>query len=193
MEQRERFMLEIIAAIVFIAVLILISLIVMNSDSETKTTITNSYNTYNINTYPSNAVTTLSTDLKPYIVDSGYSYNKAYYVTDGKSYVNYYNSYLRYSDNARLVITKSILGTDINNYEVHVLNREYMGGYFKVVYYFTDYYGRTKSYPVTKYIPAREEKKFVFKDISPSDYKYKKWYYEIFSLDKTPSRVYYNN
>jgi hypothetical protein len=73
-----------------------------------------------------------------------------------------------------------------------VENREYAGGYFKVIFYFEDYYGRRRTESITRYIPAKEERLFLFKDISPEDYEYRAWWYEVESLSKVPTRVYYN-
>ena len=59
------FVLEIIAGVLFLAILILGSIIVINASEGTETKITNSYNTYNINNQP---VKTLPTP-KQYIID----------------------------------------------------------------------------------------------------------------------------
>ena len=141
MESRERFVIEIVLAGIFIAFLVSLSIIIVNASqgSETETTITNSFNTYN------------------------------------------------YNVPAQTRIAEGLFGNDINNYEVYVQNREYAGGYFRVVFNFEDHYGNVDSNTETHYVGPREESRFVFKDISPDRYDYRRWWYEIKSLDKTNS------
>ena len=173
--------------------LLLIVFIVIGS-SQAKTTITNSYNTYTIySTTPQTQRLTYSTSdyYKPYIIDRG-DYARIYYVPSDFRYAEPYDRYSRYYEWGRLRTVDGILGNDIHRYEVYVKNREYAGGYFNVKFYFEDYYGRTKSESMTYYIPAREEKLFLFKDISPDEYKYYAWWYKVESSTKVPTRVYYN-
>ena len=202
METNERRMLEILIGAVFIVLLLLVVFIVMGS-SQPKTTITNSFNTYTI--YSTAQQTALQTQYvsakpyivdrrdyyKPYIVDRG-DYARIYYVPNDFRYAEPYDRYSRYYESSRLRTSKGILGNDIHRYEVYVKNREYAGGYFNVKFYFEDYYGRTRSESISHYIPAREEKLFLFKDISPDRYKYSAWWYEVKSSTKVPTRVYYN-
>jgi len=198
METNERRMIEILIGVVFIALLFLVVFIVIGS-SQAKTTITNSYNTYNIYSTPQaqyvSARPYIYTDtvyVKPYIVDRG-DYARVYYVPRDFRYAEPYDRYLRYYELGRLKESKGLIfGNDIHRYEVDVENREYVGGYFSVRFYFEDYYGRTKTESITHYIPAKEEKLFLFKDISPDEYKYRAWWYEVKSLTKAPTRVYYN-
>ena len=197
MEMRDRRIVEILAAITFIALLFLVVFIVIGI-SQPKSTITNSYNTYNI--YPAPRTQYISarpyiyTDTvyaKPYVVDRG-DYARVYYIPRDFRYAESYDRYLRYYEEGRLREIKGIFGTDIDRYEVYVRNKEYVGGYFTVRFYFEDYYGRTKSESITHYIPAREEKLFLFKDISPAEHKYRAWWYEVRARTKAPTRVYYN-
>ena len=197
MEIKDRRIIEILAAITFIALLFLVVFIVIGS-SQAKTTITNSYNTYNIYPAPQTQyvsakpyIYTGTVYKKPYIIDRG-DYAKVYYVPRDFRYTEPYDRYSRYYESSRLRTSKGIFGSDIHRYEVYVKNREYVGGYFNVKFYFEDYYGRTRSESITHYIPAREEKLFLFKDISPDKYKYHAWWYEVKSLTKAPTRVYYN-
>jgi len=187
METNERRMIEILIGVVFIVLLFLIVFLVVGASGGEKTTITNSYNTYNI--YP--AQQTQYVSAKPYIVDRG-DYARIYYVPSDFRYAEPYDRYSRYYESSRLRTSKGILGNDIHRYEVYVKNREYVGGYFNVKFYFEDYYGRMKSESISHYIPAREEKLFLFKDISPDRYKYSAWWYEVKSSTKVPTRVYYN-
>lgn len=186
METRDRRIVEILAAITFIALLFLIVFIVIGI-SPPKSTITNSYNTYNI--YPKPQTQYVS--VKPYIVDRG-DYARIYYVRDDFRYAEPEDRYLRYYDWGDFKESRGLFGNDIERYEVYVENREYVGGYFTVIFYLEDYYGRTSSHSITNYIPAREEKLFLFKDISPDRYKYRAWWYEVKVRTKAPTRVYYN-
>jgi hypothetical protein len=192
METNERRIIEILIGAVFIVLLFLIVFLVVGASGGEKTTITNSFNTYTIySTAPQTQPTYAYSYTKPYIVDRG-DYARIYYVPSDFRYAEPYDRYSRYYESSRLRTSKGILGNDIHRYEVYVKNREYVGGYFGVKFYFEDYYGRKKSESITYYIPAREEKLFLFKDISPDRYKYRSWWYEIESLTKAPTRVYYN-
>lgn len=186
METRERRLIEILIGAVFVLLLLLIVFLVVGG-SAPKTEVTNSYNTYNIYSAPQ----TRDVSVKPYIVDKG-DYYKIYYVSDDFKYLKSYDEYLDYSYDGRLKIVEGVFGNNIYRYEVFVKNRESVGGYFKVIFYFKDYYGKTKSEVVTHYIPAQEEKLFVLKDVSPSDYKYRSWWYEVESLTKIPEKFYSN-
>ena len=197
METRDRRIIEILIGAAFIVLLLLLVFVVIGS-SQPKTTITNSFNTYNI--YPAPQAQYISvkpyiyTDrvsVKPYIIDRG-DYAKVYYVPRDFRYAESYDRYLRYYEFGRLKESNGIFGNEIHRYEVDVKNREYVGGYFTVRFYFEDYYGRTRTESITHYIPARGEKLFLFKDISPDRYKYRSWWYGVRSLTKAPTRVYYN-
>lgn len=204
METNERRMIEILIGAVFIIFLFLIVFLVIGASGAKKTTITNSFNTYNIySTAPQAQPTYTYSYTKPYIVDRGDYYKpyivdrgdyiRGYYVPSDFRYAEPYDKYLRYYELGRLKESKGLIfGNDIHRYEVDVENREYVGGYFTVRFYFEDYYGRTKTESITHYIPAKEEKLFLFKDISPGEYKYYAWWYEVKSLTKAPTRVYYN-
>jgi len=187
METNERRIIEILIGAVFIVLLFLVVFLVVSASGGEKTIITNSFNTYTIYSTPQ----TQYVSAKPYIVDRG-DYAMGYYVPSDFRYAEPYDRYSRYYESSRLRTSKGILGNDIHRYEVYVKNREYVGGYFNVKFYFEDYYGREKSESITYYIPAREEKLFLFKDISPDRYKYRSWWYKIESSTKVPTRVYYN-
>ena len=164
MEKEERRPIEILIGIIFVVFLFLVIFFVMNLDAK-ETTITNSYNTYNI--YSTAQPRYVST--KPYIIDRE-DYTRIYYLQEDSRDVESDEGYLRYYEEARLKAAEGILGNDIDRYEVYVKNREYVGGYFTVIFYFEDYYGKTRSESITHYIPAKEEKLFLFKDISPYEY-----------------------
>ncbi len=202
METNERRMIEILIGAVFIVLLFMIVFLVVGASGGEKTTITNSYNTYTIYstqqaqptyTYPyaKSYIVDRGDYYKPYIVDRG-DYMKDYYISDGFRYAEPSDRYSRYYESSQLRTSKGIFGNDIHRYEVYVKNREYAGSYFNVKFYFEDYYGRMKSESINHYIPAREEKLFLFKDISPDRYKYRSWWYKIESSTKVPTKVYYN-
>ena len=198
MGTNERRVIEILVGVVFIVLLFLVVFLVIGS-SQAKTTITNSYNTYNIystapqtqHVYARPYIYTGRVYAKPYIIDRG-DYAWIYYVPSDFRYAESYDGYLRYYECGQLKESKGTFGNDIYRYKVDVKNRGYIGGYFKVGFYFEDYYGRTRSESITHYIPAKGEKLFLFKDISPGEYKYRRWWYEVKSLTKAPTRVYYN-
>ncbi|MBS3086126.1 hypothetical protein J4422_00295 [Candidatus Pacearchaeota archaeon] len=188
------------------------------TQTQTPTAITNSYNT-NYNTYQQPRTYTRTqpivryTTSKPYFVDDNYRYTNRYrdenarvYYLDSDFYDDdngdFYDStyrktktstrYMDYDDSSRLRRSEGIIGNDVNNYEVYVRNEEFKGGYFEVTFYFEDYYGETSRSSETRYIPAREEKKFFYKDISPQRYKYRDWWYDVRSLSKVPEKTYYD-
>lgn len=212
MEKQERFVIEVLLGVILVVFLIILIFLFtgVSGKTQTSTVISNSYNT---NTYNSPAPSYSSYNpsyssyrllttrpsyrnpySKPYIVSNpDYPYtNKVYYVKDDIRYTKSDDRYLRYYDRSQHKTVKSILGTDIDKYEVYVKNRDYIGGYFKVRFYFEDYYGRTSSYSITNYIKPQEEKRFLFKDVSTYDYKYSGWRYEVIPRTKAPTRVYYN-
>jgi len=191
METKDRRIIELLIGAAFIVLLILVVFLVVGI-SPSKTTITNSYNTYNIYSAPQTRdVSVKPYSVKPYIVDRG-DYAQVYYVPSDFRYAESHDIYLRYYEEGGLRIVNGILGNDVERYEVYVKNKEYVGGYFKVIFYFEDYYGRTRSESITHYIPAKEEKLFLLKDISPNEYKYRWWNYEVKSLTKAPTRIYHN-
>ena len=210
--EKERMLLEIVLAVIFIAFLVVLSIVVINASegpkSETETTITNSFNTYNYNAYPLTTRTQRTAlTTKPHIIDDfndGFygdykrsyarGYARVYYSED--FYDNIYDSgkrHLFYDADSRQEISRGLFGNDINRYEVYVRNRDYTGGYFKVVFRFEDNYGNEDSYAIMHYVPAREEKLFLLKDISPSRYEYSSGWYEVDSLSKAKTGNLYIN
>ncbi len=207
---------EIFAGLALIFLLILLVFFVTGvygySYKSSGTTITNSYNTNSFNAYPSQTASLVYTTqykapsyasrkpAKPYVVDRR-DYAGVYYPKDSLAYAvprytdtKYYSGdkYLRYDDYGKFKAYPGILGNRVDSYEVYVRNREYAGGYFKTVFYFEDYYGNIDSESTTHYIPAREEKRFVIKDVSPPMYKYRTWWYDVVPLTKTPKKTNYN-
>ena len=186
-------------ALSIIALIILIIMVTgVSSTGKSTITITNSYNT--INSVPAQSTYTYNYK-KPYIVsdrfsDRDYRYldtAKIYYIDGNLRYAKDDDRYLRYYDWGKRKTIKGVLGNDVDRYEVFVENRGYAGGYFKVVFHFEDYYGRTSSKSMTRYIKPWGERDFIFRDITASDYKYARWWYEVTPQTKVPTKVYYNN
>ena len=132
-------------------------LLPQKNQTASSTTITNSFNTNNYYTSPT---------IKHYP-----SYTKTYYKKD----------YLNYDYYAYKKTLKGIFGNDIEHYIVYVRNQDYKPGYFKVRYYFTDYYGDTKTETMTYYIKPKQGKKFVYKNIYKDKYRFHDWNYEVIS------------
>src|SRR3989344_213016 len=181
---RERFVIEVLLGLILVVFLVLLVFLVIGISNyktiqtQTPTAITNLYNT-NYNTYqqPKTYPTTQQGQVVQY--------------TNSKTYDK--NRYMHYNDNARLRKAEGIFGNEINNYEVYVRNEEFKGGYFEVTFYFEDYYGEISRSSETHYIPAREEKKIFYRDVSQQRYKYGDWWYEVKSLSKVPAKVYYTD
>ena len=205
MEQKKRMLLEGVLGVLLIAFLVLASIMVVSAYDKPKTTMTNPYNQNSFSAYPyySSRYSDSSyyvdypsrKPAKPYIVDRR-DYGMGYYDTD---YLRYYRDddysdrrYLKYDDYGNFKAYPGIIGNRVDSYEVYVRNREYAGGYFKTVFYFEDYYGNIDSKSMTNYIPARDEKRFVIKDVSPPNYKYRTWWYDVVPLTKTPKKTNYN-
>lgn len=204
MERNEKFVIEVLLAITLVVFLILLSFLMIAIskpvNAQTTSIVSNSYNTnsYNAQTIPTYTYTYDTYSYKkPYVVsDRDYRYHdiaRTYYVDRDLRYAKDGDRYLRYYDWGKRKTVKGVLGNEIDRYEVFIENRDYVGGYFKVVFYFEDYYGRTSSYPLTRYIKPWEERNFLFKDISANDYKYARWWYEVIPRTKVPTRVYYND
>jgi hypothetical protein len=102
METNEKRLVEILIGAVFIALLVLIVFLVVGG-SQSKITITDSYNTYNIYQTPQTQyaytkpyIYTDTVYAKPYIVDRG-DYAKGYYVPSDLRYAEPSDRYSRYS------------------------------------------------------------------------------------------------
>ena len=95
---------------------------------------------------------------------------------------------LYFNDYSQLREVEGVLGNRVNNYEVYVANEDYNGGYFKVTFYFEDYNGNVDDESVTQYIDPQGEKRFFYKDVSPSDYKVENWWYSVEPMTQTKSQ-----
>jgi len=179
METKERFVIEILLGLILIVFLIILVFLVIgiskNGKTQSPASVINSYNTNYYNSYQ-----------QPREYTTAYPFVQ--YMTSSDK-----NRYMRYDDASRLRKSEGLFENDIDNYEVYVRNEEFKGGYFEVTFYFEDYYGETSRSSVTHYIPAGEEKKFFYKDISPQRYKYQDWWYDVKSLSKVPAKVHYTD
>ncbi len=159
MEVNNKRVLEAFLGLILIILLVIMIILLTAPKNLTgsSTTITNSFNTNNYyNAYPT---------------IKHYPYTKTYYKKD----------YLDYDYHACKKTLKGILGNSIEHYIVYVRNQDYKPGYFKVKYYFTDYYGNTKTETMTYYIKPKQGKEFIYKNIYKDKYKFHDWDYEVIS------------
>lgn len=208
MEKRRK--IEIIIAAAFVVLLIAISICIVASGGTNiqKTTITNSYNTYNYygsasapqnvatapvqtqqlrqpmpsplpqinqptvyvgtNYYPSNIKVVSETNIPSAPVQTSAP------KTQTAQPLGYYDSSSKKS-------VETMFGTMMEEYNVDVKNEGYVGGYFKVIFYFKDYYGNEIPFVMTRYISAQKSTTFMFKDVS-NKYQYYTWHYSVTSM-----------
>ena len=103
----------------------------------------------------------------------------------GISSTNYWkNKNLRYDDNGTYHRIKGIFGNDINKYNVYVKNKEYVGGYFTVKFYYKDIHRNVKTDSVTRYIKSHETRKFSHQKVYDDETYY--WKHNIVSHSKIP-------
>lgn len=88
--------------------------------------------------------------------------------------------YLKYSSYGEHSKEERYFSNYRDTFRVHVVNKDYEGGYFKVRFEFCDYYDDCISRSIQKYIPAKEERTFVYSDIQIEEFKYHDWSYEVF-------------
>jgi len=159
MEMNEKRILEALLGTILIVLLVMMIFLfttINSTGNTTTTTITNSFNTNNYYSTPQ-------------------KYSPADY-TKTKDY-----DYLNYDYHAYKKTAKGILGNEIEDYIVYVKNQDYKPGYFRVKYYFTDYYGDTKTESMTYYIKPKQGREFVYKNIYKDKYKFHDWHYEVIS------------
>jgi hypothetical protein len=216
METRERFVIEAFLGLILIVFLLLLVFLVIgisegkevSAETSAKTNpsiITNSYNTntYNVQQQPKDLHTTANQRFndktyyrddmaRVYYLNSDY-YNDDFYDDSSIRNEKDQERYLAYEDYSRLDKGEGIFGNDIDNYEVYVRNEDFAGGYFEVTFYMEDYYGRTVKNSEMHYIPALEEGKFLYKDVNPTRYEYRDWWYDVKPISKVPAKVYYES
>jgi hypothetical protein len=186
MEKEEKRILEIFLGLTLIVFLILLAFLVtgVSAAQESNTAISHSYN---VNSY-NNQAPAYTYPVKSYVTSKPtYPYNldlrKAYYV-DEKVPVRYYD----WGDYKRV---DGILGNEVDKYRVYVRNDDYVGGYFKVRFHFSDYYGRTSTESMRYYIPPQQEKTFLYQDITGNRYDHYVWRYEVIPETEVPTKKYY--
>jgi len=194
MQSEDQMLVRLFAGLAFIVLLIIMVLLFLNfATSKTTATptqqpttiVTHNYNTYN--TYNQKTYETAS---KTYIRDrDGYYYYKdrdGYYCTSYRDYDDRDYNYLRYRSTSDHDVRESVFGNEVHEFKVWVENRDYESGYFTVKFYFTDYYGDTKTEKVRHYIRADQEKRFLYMDVLDSKYKYRSWKYKVISETERP-------
>lgn len=159
MENQER-IVELLLGLIFVSLLLISVIFVLVYDEhEKKTIISTSYNTNNYNNYLVEKET-----VKPIYVQREYLEKK---------------DFLDYSSYGKHFKKKDFVGSYVDEFRIYVTNEDFQNGYFKVIFYFEDYYGEEDSESVTHYIKAGEESEFRFKDIQFERYKYSDWRYEV--------------
>jgi len=144
---------EILLGLILIILLVIMTtLLISPKQTGSSTIITNSFNTY-------------------------YNTQTKYY----PSYTKTQRDYLNYNYNAYKKTLKGVLGNKIEYYTVYVKNQDYKTGYFRVNFYFTDYYGNTKTESITYYIKPKQGKEFIYKNIYKDKYKFYDWNYKVIS------------
>jgi hypothetical protein len=178
---------ELFLGLTLIVFLILLSVLVISiSDGSSQNQSNIISNSYNVNSYNTNSQPSPFYENRIYVEKENVGYVKL-----SRTYER--SKYLDYSDHAYQTRTKSVLGTDVNKYNVYVKNHNYKSGYFTVRYHFKDGYGDVETEKITHHIGPRESKQFLLKDISPRGYEKVSWGYEIISHSKKPAKKYYNN
>ncbi|GEM_PF-1286724 len=154
MEIDEKRVVEILLGLILISLLIIMTTLFLIPKNQTgsSTIITNSFNTY------------YNTQTKHF-----------------PSYTKTQRDYLDYDYHAYKKKLKGVLGNNIEQYLVYVKNQDYKAGYFRVNYYFTDYYGNTKTESITYYLKPKQSKEFIYKNIYENKYKFHDWNYKIIS------------
>ena len=87
--------------------------------------------------------------------------------------------YKEYSSYGQHTKEKTFFNNYRDEFDVYVVNNLYETRYFKVYFKFCDYYDNCFVETIEKYVPAREEVRFVYLDIQSEQYKYNNWEYSI--------------
>jgi hypothetical protein len=170
MEIDEKRIIELFLGLIFIALLLIASILVINISGNKQTSvqmpnvIQNSYNTNSYNQViqkPVENTVRTSTYVKAYNFERD-SVEK-----------------LRYSSYGEHLRDRAWFDNYKDEFRVYVVNKDYEGEYFKVKFRFCDYYNNCFTETIEKYIPAKEESKFVYLDIQSERYKYYNWEYVV--------------
>jgi hypothetical protein len=161
MEFDDKKILEILLGLIFVGLLLVSSILVINNSSNKQTPIQNTIviqDSYNVNNYET----------------SNYQKNLVRYYLEEKDEI-----YLKYSSYGEHKISELYFNNYKDEFNVYVVNKDYKPGYFKVRFYFCDYYNNCFYETVEKYIPAKEERKFQYLEIQGEKYKFYEWEYDV--------------
>ena len=114
------------------------------------------------------------------------SFNTNYY-NQNENKISYYknkfqNNDISFKHRGKYEEVIGLFGNEIDRYIVYVKNAEKSGEYFRVKFYFKDYYGDEATESITKYIAPDKEEKFVYQDIYSDKYKHNIWRYEVIPI-----------
>lgn len=151
--------IEISLAIVFVAILCLISISVISRDKARNEDV--SAQTINVYNIYGNYNVEYNLD-SPYYRPSPYFYEKA-----------------EYSDYWKENTKEAFLGNYVQEFYVYVLNKDSTGKYFTVVFEIEDEWGREYTEVVTQYVKSDETKKFEYQHIQTEGNKIVDWDYRI--------------
>ncbi len=176
MEKEEVRIIQIFLGIVLIVFLIIMIFLFtsVSAGREPGLVISNSYNSY---------------------VYADRDYQEIYYEPERK-HRDKYRGHLGYDSRGEHKRVKGVFGNYIDIYNVYVKNKERVGGYFTVRFYFYDYYGGEDTEMMTYYIGPLKEKTFSYRDISHRGHDYYGWDYKVTSESRRPEtkcRSYYRD
>ena len=161
--------------VVFIALLILISSLVWNAGETSKKTnsqelnvVNNYYNKYNYDYQEKTASENVvyKYDNRQHVV---YKDKNEYFEGDFSSYGKHEK--------------KKDAFNYIDEYSVYVMNKDNVGKYFQVIFYFWDSSNIDDTESVERYIRAGETKKILLRDVHLERENYEKWSYDVFNQD----------
>jgi len=179
--EKER-VIEILLILILMVLIFIMVLIGLNVNSS-QTIITNSYNIDNSQTSTGKTaqivkeVPTRNSNLESY-----YDHSQIILLRENQDRYfsrNYFNKYSENYDSWGRHIKKEFSNYYTDEFEVHIINNGFEGKYYKVIFYFEDFYGHEKNYEMRKYVFPDEEKEFYFRDINRNKYAYDDWSYQV--------------
>ncbi len=180
MEKREQFVIELFLGILLILLLIFFVIIFIGVSKSNNKSIKDASNSYIVNSYNVYNI---------YGASNAKSYTQHRTISSKYRDCDDYNeNYLTYTHKARYEKVEGVLGNEIDKYKVYVTNKERVGGYFEVIFSFTDYYGKTITKSVAHYIKAGEEKEFTYRRVY-DEYEIRDWSYKVISQTELPDAI----
>jgi hypothetical protein len=191
MEIKEKHLLELFLGLVFVGLLLIAAVLVIYfPDSKSTSNVVQSYNSNSFNNYYGDSGEIEKKDfVKINYVEPTYTkiydkedndYRHKYYENPYKrDYGNKDRNYLQYSSWGEREHDKDVFSNYRDKFRVHVVNKDYQAGYFKVRFYFCDYYGNCFTKTIQKYIPAKESRVFEYFDLQKEKFKYYGWKYDV--------------